>query len=223
MIAVIIFDLVVDDFNVLVAMIDAFEGLAANVAGLTVAMECRVVEIEVLLSVEDSRAQLAVTTTLNSFKELAQLILLGSRRGLADFNNARAVFLVLRDLKVVGESSSADVAQHRSWYVVVQIQVAVQSILHCVREVWTGGVWARELLVALDGMSLDMFPQTLLSLCLESTDVAVEHLSGVPVFKMNLALVSLEMSFLREAFGAHGAQERITEEMGFHAVLGGKY
>lgn len=84
-------------------------------------------------------------------------------------------------------------------------------------------MWARELLVALDGMSLDMFSQAFLALRLESTDVAVEHLAGVPVFQMNLTLVSLEMSFLGEALGTNRAQEWVAEEMSLHAVLGSKY
>lgn len=84
-------------------------------------------------------------------------------------------------------------------------------------------MWAGELLVALDGVTLDMLPQTLLSLRLEPANVAIEHLSGVPVLQMNLTLVPLEMSFLRESFGADRAQERVAEKMSLHAVLGGKY
>lgn len=219
----IVFDLVVNNFDVFVAMIDTLKGFPANVARFSVSMECSVVEIEVLFSVKYSRAQLAVATALDGFEELAELIFLGSRRRFADFDDSRAVFLMFRHFEVVSETSSADVAQNRSRNVVIQIQMSVQCILHCVREIRTRGVRARELFIALDGVTLDVFSQTFLTFRLEPTNVAVKHLARVPVFEMNLAFMSLEMRLLREAFGTHRAQERIAKEVSLHAVLGGKY
>lgn len=75
---------------------------------------------------------------------------------------------------------------------VIQIKMPIQRVLHCVREIRARGVRARELLIALDGVSLDVFPQTFLALRLETANVAVEHLAGVPVFEMNLFLAIVE-------------------------------
>lgn len=69
---------------------------------------------------------------------------------------------------------------------------------------------AGELFVALDCVSLDVFPQTFLALCLETANVTIKHLARIPVFEMNLLIEQKMMNQLKESYsnvlpGSHDA------------------
>lgn len=134
--AVVLLDLQMNHFVVVVITAGSREGLVANAAGFVVAVLHDVVDGERLFAVVGLRAEFAVQQAIAAFiverleTSLVAVRLLGARRS----GTSRSV---ASKLGFGCETEAADITRDWSLYVMVSVEMNVQSVSFRVEQPWT--------------------------------------------------------------------------------------